>query len=78
LKRPSLSKLSEKEISACLQRAFDSLSEEDQENVKAALEPLTGLRNIGLKSALRLAFVVTQADDLDRLDAAVKGGTRKS
>ncbi len=71
LRRPSLSKLSDKEIADCLQKAFDSLSTEDQANVKQALKPLTDIRLMGLSSALRVAFVVTRAADLDRLDATL-------
>jgi hypothetical protein len=78
LRRPSLSKLSQKEINDCLQRAFDSLPEEDQANVKAALGPLLEIPNMGLKSALRVAFVIMQAPNLDRLDATLKGGQRKN
>lgn len=71
LRRPSLSKLTDREISECLQRAFDSLEPEDQANVKAALEPLLEIPNMGMRSALRVAFVATQTADLDRLDAAL-------
>ena len=69
--RPSLSRLSEREIGDCLKRAFDSLSDEDQANIKRAIAPLLDIRNMGLTSALRVLFVTSQGAALDRLDAAV-------
>jgi hypothetical protein len=78
LKRPSLALLSDKEISGCLKRAFDSLSKQDQTNVEVVLEGLMSIPNMGLRSALRVLFVIHQGDELDRLDAVLKGGARKS
>jgi len=69
--RPSFAKLTEGELSRCLQKAFNDLPEEDQANIKRALEPLMAIRNIGLASALRVLFVLEEAEALDRLDAAV-------
>jgi hypothetical protein len=71
--------LTEKEINGCLQRAFDSLPEQDQENVKAALGPLMAVPGIGLLGAMRTLLVTDQAAALTYLDATLtKGGARKS
>ena len=64
--------LTDGEISGCLQRAYKSLSKEDQGNVMTALSDILEIRNMGPKAALRLLFVTMFGPQLDRLDTAVK------
>jgi len=64
-------RLTDGEISGCLQRAYKSLSKEDQGNVMTVLSDILEIRNMGPKAALRLLFVVMFGDELDRLDTAI-------
>jgi len=73
--RPCLSQaLTDSEITDCLKNAFDSLSPEDQANVERALVDILAIPRMGMKSALRLLFVVMFGEELDQLDAAIKEG----
>ena len=69
------SRLSMGELTQCLQQAFDTLSEEDQENIMRVISPILEIPRMGLVSALQLLFAIYRAGDLARLnETLVKGG----
>ena len=68
------SRLSTGEITECLQRAFNSLPQEQQDKINFKIAPLLEIPRMGPTSALHLFFAVYRADDLARLNQALREG----
>ena len=65
--------LSDGEISACVKRAYNALSEEDKEAIKAVQKRLCEIRGMGPLSALEVIFAASRRDELTRLSESLRG-----
>ena len=67
--------LTQGELTQCLRAAFDSLPQEEQEQIKRIIAPLMEIPRMGFLSALEVLFKLCRADDLARLNQVItKGG----